>query len=408
MCLIVVKPKGKKNALTKEKFVRAATRNPHGIGIVYNDGNGLKEQKFVDVKDKLDDIYKIIENADSYLIHFRYATHGNKDLGNVHPFKVTDNLYVAHNGVLSKYPELNKEWSDTKNFVEGVIKPYVKEHGEDSIKNPDFIKWLEEEIGSGNKMVFVDKDMNFTIANEGAGSWIDDCWFSNTYSVEEPKKWDTYNYTSSYPTWNNYNYGSYSDYDDYGYYDNYMDYDRGEFTKEEIINFVADNIEDGFTSSYEDIPYELDIDKSYYNANPTKYAQYKKDLKDIANQVRTGATSGKTPIPWELFIDDSAMEYLTTKEDDEDIDLVDIHGKDDKQLELPLDNKSKPVKLSDSEKQLIYWIEHYDYISKSELTEKELPILKSLINKGLVKEKNVINYNGDDIGYVLTDKYYSM
>ena len=141
MCLIVAKPKGKKNALTKERFVRAATRNPHGIGIAYNDGSGLKVEKFIDVKDKLDDIYKIIENADAYLIHFRYATHGNKDLENVHPFKVTDNLYVAHNGVLSKYPEINKEWSDTRNFVEGVIKPYVEKHGEESVKSPEFIKW---------------------------------------------------------------------------------------------------------------------------------------------------------------------------------------------------------------------------------------------------------------------------
>ena len=398
MCLIVAKPKGKKNALTKEKFVRAATRNPHGIGIVYNDGTGLKEQKFVDVKDKLDDIYKIVENADSYLIHFRYATHGNKDLENVHPFKVTDNLYVAHNGVLSKYPELNKEWSDTKNFVEGVIKPYVEKHGEEAVKSPEFIKWLEEEIGSGNKMVFVDKDMNFTIANEGAGSWMDDCWFSNTYSVEEPKKWD-YNYATTSPSWNNYN----NYYDDYGYYDDW--YGKGEFDKEDIINWVADNIEDGFTSSYEDIPYELDIDKSYYNADPTKYAKYKKDLRDIANQIRTGATSGKTPLPWELFIDDATMEYLTAQED-EDIDLADTHN--DKQLELPLNDKKQPVQLTSEEKQLIYWIEHYDGMFKSEVTERELPALKSLISKGLVKEKGVISYNGDDTEYVLTNKYYSM
>ena len=394
MCLIVAKPKGTKNALTKEKFVRAATANPHGIGIVYNDGNGLKELKFVDIKDKLDDIYKIIENADSYLIHFRYATHGNKDLGNVHPFKVTDNLYVAHNGVLSKYPELNKEWSDTKNFVEGVIKPYVEKHGEDSIKNPDFIKWLEDEIGSGNKMVFVDKDMNFTIANEKAGTWMDDSWFSNTYSVEDPQeRWKsyygntTYNSGSTSPTWDNY-------YGDYGYYDNYMDYDRGEFTKEDIIGFVADNVEDGITSSYEDIPYELDIDKSIYNRDPKQYAKYKSDLREIANQIRTGATSGKTPIAWELFIDDDALEYLTTP------------SEEDKQLELKLDDQNN-YKLSEGEKQLLYWIEEYNGIPKEDITSKELPYIKSLMNKGFIKEKSIVNSKGDSVVYDVTEKYYS-
>lgn len=400
MCLIVAKPKGKKNALTKERFVRAATRNPHGIGIAYNDGSGLKVEKFIDVKDKLDDIYKIIENADAYLIHFRYATHGNKDLENVHPFKVTDNLYVAHNGVLSKYPELNKEWSDTRNFVEGVIKPYVEKHGEASIKSPEFIKWLEDEIGSGNKMVFVDGNMDFTIANEGAGSWMEDNWFSNTYSVEEPKTWSSYDYSSS-PSWNNYfnNYDYLGDYDedDYGAYSYLKDYgfERGGYTKEDIIGYIADYIEDGILESYDDIPFELDMDKTIYGQNPAKYAQYKADLKNIAGQIRTGATSGKTPVPWELLVDEGAMEYLTTKPEEPE----------DKQLSLPLNDKEN-YSLTSEEKQLIYWIEHYDYILKNEITETELPALKSLIKKGLVKQTVKVTSAGEEDAFVLTNKYY--
>jgi len=64
--------------------------------------------------------------------------------------------------------------------------------------------------------------------------------------------------------------------------------------------------------------------------------------------------------------------------------------------------------LTSEQKQLIYWIEHYDGMFKSEVTERELPALKSLISKGLVKEKGVVSYNGDDTEYILTDKYYSM
>jgi hypothetical protein len=406
MCLIVAKPKGTKNALTKEKFVRAATNNPHGIGIVYKDENGLQVKKFIDTKDKLDEIYKIIENADAYLIHFRYATHGNKDLNNVHPFKVTDNLYVAHNGVLSKYPELNKEWSDTRNFVEGVIKPYVEKHGEESIKSPDFIKWLEDEIGSGNKMAFVDGDMNFTIANEKAGSWMDENWFSNTYSIEDPaEKWKKYYSNSSY-NWDDYNYGG-NTYD-YGYsgngwYDDYDDYgfERGAYTKEDVLNYVADYIEDGMTSSFEEIPFELDIDKSIYNRDPHNYLKYKKDLRNIADQIRTGATSGKTPIPWELFVDDTAMEYLTTPaEEDSWKDYP-----EDKQLDLPLNDQN--TKLSEGEKQLIYWIKEYNGIPKEDITSKELPYIKSLMNKGFIKERSIVNSKGDVIVYDLTKKYNS-
>lgn len=302
MCLIVVKPKGSKNSLTKEMFIRAATKNPHGIGILFSDSGKITIEKYPEPKDSLEKIYNKIADKDSYLIHFRYATHGKKDITNVHPFKVIDGLYMAHNGVLPVYPEVNKDYSDTRNFVEGELRPLFKKDGIGLLKDPDFIKYLTDTVGSYNKLVFVDSNMDFTIINENAGKWIDGCWYSNTTSIEEPKKYsyplDNYNY--------NYNYDSY-----YNTLDDYKDYYDFKYTKKQILDDIAMSIYDGMT--YGDYPLIWEFEYDEEAANKLDYEGITKALADISDDIMNEKTEGFQPFQWKLTYDENAFNKLIDK-----------------------------------------------------------------------------------------------
>ena len=184
MCHIVFKPKGSNNSFTKEKFDKALKANPHGIGIAYSEDGKLKIEKFIKPQEMADEIYNKITDKDSYLIHFRYATRGKINKENIHPFIITNGLCIAHKGSLEDYPEINKNWSDTKNFVEGVLKIYIQKSGEAVFKTKKFINFIQEKVGPKNRMIFVDKDMNYSIANENLGTWINGCWYSNTEIFE--------------------------------------------------------------------------------------------------------------------------------------------------------------------------------------------------------------------------------
>lgn len=187
MCLIFLKPKGVKNYLTYERFQNALKRNPHSVGIMYKKDGKLKIKKYVRPSENKKQIYNLIKNKDEFAIHFRFATHGAIDKQNCHPFKVVDGLYLMHNGIMYEYGEMDKTKSDTRNFIELYLKPIIEEKGIEILKNKDFIDELGKYIGNGNKLLLIDKDFNHYIVNDTSGVWVDGCWASNEYSMEERK-----------------------------------------------------------------------------------------------------------------------------------------------------------------------------------------------------------------------------
>lgn len=335
MCLIFIKPKTAKNYLTKDRFENALTNNPHAVGVVYRDGGKVNIQRFVKPESVKEEIWNLIKDKEEYAIHFRYATHGILNLTNTHPFVVTKGLCMMHNGVMSEFGTLNKDWSDTKNFVEYFLKPYVEEEGIGVVHNKEFKEDLEKIIGSGNKLLFIDKDFNFSIINEKAGAWREGCWLSNTYSVEPPyssyyssyapkdgtaatsKKSKKYSY-DYYNDFMGYNDDDYYDYTntakDGKYYSDSWDYLKGTMTIEEINKFMADEIRNGYDFGA-DIPYELEIDPEW-KKGATKEAE--DDLmKSIASSVEKGIYTGSVPCNWELVIDKDDIDYLTADKEDE-------------------------------------------------------------------------------------------
>ena len=192
MCLIFLKPRGAKNYLTYERFLNALYRNPDSIGIVYKGKKNITVKKYVGEtlknEDELKKIYDEINSKDEFAIHFRFATHGKIDVKNCHPYYVDKDIWLMHNGILADYGNKNSSKSDTKDFIDSYLKPYMKDKDTSIIFNKNFKKKLSEIIGYGNKLLLFDNKFNWSIINEHLGYWIDGCWLSNSYSTEPSVK----------------------------------------------------------------------------------------------------------------------------------------------------------------------------------------------------------------------------
>lgn len=227
MCLIFLKPKTAKNYLTYERFCNALENNPHSVGVVYKDENGkVKIERFVNPAKGKDKIYDTIKDREEFAIHFRFATHSGVNLANCHPFIVNKDLCLMHNGVMSDFGKIDDTKSDTKNFTESFLRPYIEQEGIGVIKDKEFIEDVGKVIGSYNKILLIDKDFNWSIINESSGVWKEGCWLSNSYSTESSRNYyDSYYYGSS--SYSNYNYDNdykyYNDYYEDDYYNSYLE-----------------------------------------------------------------------------------------------------------------------------------------------------------------------------------------
>lgn len=182
MCLAVYKPAGVPPDW--EAYREGFRCNSHGAGFAVVDSGSVKICKGFF---SFDDFRSAFEPyADSQAaIHFRLATHGERDSANCHPFRVTDDLAMIHNGVLSIACNVNKAMSDTWHYVELVLRPMAHRDA-DFYRRPD-VKFMGESAIKGNKFVFLRGDGGHAIWNESSGHWSEDAWWSNdsykTYSA---------------------------------------------------------------------------------------------------------------------------------------------------------------------------------------------------------------------------------
>lgn len=175
MCIAILN--GKRATLKKETLRNCWENNGDGAGILYIDDDGVhttKElknfdtfyEKYIDIKRK--------HGKHNILLHFRISTHGLVNESNCHPFLVDEQLGFIHNGMIYNV-ENSKIHSDTYMFNKNILQN-LKQGFE---YNQDIMDMIEDFIGVGSKLVFLNAKDQFFIVNEKAGHWANDCWFSN-------------------------------------------------------------------------------------------------------------------------------------------------------------------------------------------------------------------------------------
>jgi hypothetical protein len=189
MCLIVYSPTGA--LLERDVFECARTINGDGVGVMSSHGI----RKFLG-KNADAGAWEYIEYLATlgapHGIHFRWATHGAVTRANCHPFRAPDSdAFVMHNGMigLTAY-RATGDRSDTALFVESYMRGAPRPQ---ACHYRNYYRDIEADIGIENTLlVFHTSTGQFTICNEDSGEWIDEHWYSNTYSLPPRMSWDSW------------------------------------------------------------------------------------------------------------------------------------------------------------------------------------------------------------------------
>lgn len=174
MCLAVYKPA--KVRVDWDALEEGFRSNNHGAGFAVARGGTLIVEKGFFTFDAFRQAYLPYE-ADKSIIHFRLATHGEKNKDNCHPFMVTPHLAMIHNGVLDICTKSEPHMSDTWHYVEYILKPMAA-LAEDWYSHVG-IQFVGEQAIRGSKFLFLRADGDWHIWNQNSGHWLGDTWYSN-------------------------------------------------------------------------------------------------------------------------------------------------------------------------------------------------------------------------------------
>lgn len=178
MCIIVYKPANV--SVDISTLFTCNENNPDGAGYMFPCEGRLLIRKgyfeFDDFHAAWEKTEKIHGESLPVVFHFRIATSGRIDKENCHPHRITRDLGMVHNGILScvTVPK-HGMFSDTvlyRNRYLGNMKG-------SSLHKTGFLRALSRHIGTGNKFAFMNGQGKVTICNEDQGVWKDGLWFSN-------------------------------------------------------------------------------------------------------------------------------------------------------------------------------------------------------------------------------------
>jgi predicted glutamine amidotransferase len=174
MCIAIVNKSG---TLPLETFTASFKNNPDGIGIAFTDGDEVRTIRTMDKPDQLHTRYLEIRETNPHpiLIHARIGTHGSKDLGNVHPFKVNKETALIHNGIVDA-PNYRPDRSDTWHLVD--LLKMMHRPADLFDKTAPAHQWLKELAGY-SKIALLNAQGETVIIGEDKGTWLDGTWYSN-------------------------------------------------------------------------------------------------------------------------------------------------------------------------------------------------------------------------------------
>ena len=221
MCIIIVANKNKK--IPNEHIKLASELNCDGFGMSASVNNKLFVYKSISMNS--DDIIKLYNSirqvaTGDIVLHFRLATHGDISDKLCHPFYVNKDLVMFHNGIISDsvsgYNGHNKNESDTKAFVNNVLKNFKKGFQ----NNKTIMNMISTSVGEYNRLCFLDNTGKITYTS--SAEWVEhnEILYSNSGIFYEGEDYRYINPATMEYTTEDY----YDKYYDSEHYDEYLEY----------------------------------------------------------------------------------------------------------------------------------------------------------------------------------------
>jgi hypothetical protein len=214
MCLIAYAPS--KSLISMESLANAYENNKDGWGICYQDPTTSQliiNKQLLDFEEFKKAWAEVPDNV-HVGVHFRWRTHGDLSVDNVHPYMILDksngdpvDLALMHNGVISYIHKSGDPRSDTQMYVDLILRPILKDNWK-LIYNTSFACLVERDISSGSKFLILPSEGAPVIFNEDSGHEEKDqpgVWYSNSYSIKTSTWRATKNAPAtsySYPAYN--------------------------------------------------------------------------------------------------------------------------------------------------------------------------------------------------------------
>ena len=192
MCCIIHRLKDSKSIPTSNIDL-IIDKNPHGWGISYIKNGILQIEKSMNMEAAVVKIKQLEDENIEFLFHARYATHGEKNLQNCHPYDLNNGV-MFHNGTIDIRCR-NKHLSDTHYFSLKVNKYLRKKKSLEWI-----IKKLSSQIGKSRLAFMLDTGeiLKFGDWQELDGNFYSKLTWKSCHSL----------YWNCYETWENCGYNN--------------------------------------------------------------------------------------------------------------------------------------------------------------------------------------------------------
>lgn len=172
MCLIIAN--NTTQSIPTEYIELAAENNADGFGVIGKTTDGdVYIAKSLKMAEALPTIRQFEKECAEVVAHFRWATHGDVNETNTHPFQLHGENYLVHNGIVN-VPITNKAFSDTWHLVESM-KSTIDKVSFETVQ----AFFASQTLLGNSKFAMLGEQLPLTIVNRKAGTEKDGIWYSN-------------------------------------------------------------------------------------------------------------------------------------------------------------------------------------------------------------------------------------
>lgn len=193
MCLIIQHTPTNGQALSDTEVRDVYSRNRDGFGYMWVENGTLQTRKGVpsDATQAVEWYREAATKPGVVVVHWRMATHGRVVQSLAHPFYLSPDVAMVHNGVLSGWG-LGRadDVSDTSEFA-GAVASWLSAWGHlEGHRHPTLVGWIDKEVrGSAVVTMGVGPDGLASVHRHGnPGIHYADRWYSNTYAWSGPPR----------------------------------------------------------------------------------------------------------------------------------------------------------------------------------------------------------------------------